>query len=355
MRTLLSIFIHFVSSVLCTSHQMAEDEPVCLKGAYNSFIANPTAINSANFRKYAHYQYNKSPIACLKYLENNITEWKFNYIFWQSQNEEIEIKVRHMMICDPPEILEMIIDRIKKKFLKIFSGNTETDYKTDLEIISLLSKLAKKTFLYLKSQGYQIDHLIVDIDAQVSIWKFLSERILIDFAHLECKYYSLFSTFEEIRASYLPNHFPKPSSLRLSKLFSLLWVYLYHIWRHDSMDIFDLLHHQTPLICFLILNLNSEFINFYRYYKRAIPPNALERLFENLFNGDGSLNFHFIIKFAERKQSFLDVAPKSNLEAFRYVENRNIYISGRMRRWNLRALAVIELFLLRNGHKVNFK
>src|SRR5690348_13105439 len=101
MRKLSLIFILFgaVFYVLCTSRLMAEDESFCLKGAYISFINNSTASNSIRFGKYIEYHYKKSPIACLKYLENHFTEWKLNYIFWQSQNEDCGFT-----IYDPSEI-----------------------------------------------------------------------------------------------------------------------------------------------------------------------------------------------------------------------------------------------------------
>jgi hypothetical protein len=94
----------------------------------------------------------------------------------------------------------------------------------------MLIRIAEESLSELKRLDIN-DKLIKEYGYMVAISKYLLENTSIDFDNKTIDYYSLFRTLKEISYMIEANSTPSKYSLRLSKRFALLWVYLIQIHR----------------------------------------------------------------------------------------------------------------------------
>ena len=131
------------------------------------------------------------------------------------------------------KVLKWISQKISSTFLGSRCSD-ESKFKTELEIISLLIRLAERTALELKSLGIK-DEFINGFDGLAAIWKYLIRNISFDFDNKTIDYYSLFRTINEIRFIVKTDSSSNGPSLRISKRYALLWFYLRYIYNNDAM------------------------------------------------------------------------------------------------------------------------
>ena len=154
-------------------------------------------------------------------------------------------------------MLKSIITEIRKNFRK-FGCFDESIFKTEMKMASLLIREAEIISFEMKSQGV-VDEIIDTVSNQAPSWKFLVKNISIDSANKTIDYDSLIHNFNEI--VFILKKVPSlDSSVRLYKLRSLLWAYLYHIHEANCNMIFNIRHYNTGIIC-LILELRSGFFD----------------------------------------------------------------------------------------------
>ena len=203
----------------------------------------------------------------------------------------------------------------------------------------------------LKSLGIQ---LIGGFDDLVSIWKYLIENISIDFANRTIDYYSLFRTVSEI--NFIINKEPPSSgsTLRLSKRFALLWVYLRHIRMNNCNVIFDIPHCHRALI----IHLSVDF-GIYSYNVNEFYPSRLKPLFK-ILSKTGPPQLNCIMKLLRNNnleyESRLLGIPKK-ISSFSKLARS---IPEKCKRelpdvaWRVRALAELEIYLTRRCQKIDY-
>ena len=159
----------------------------------------------------------------------------------------------------------------------------ETKFKTELETISRMIKLAERTASELKSLGDN-DKLISGYDDLVATWKYLIRNISIDFTNKTIDYYSLFRTFNEVSILIKTDSSSNGPSLHLSKRYALLWFYLRHIYNNNCNVIFDINHHHKAFIIYLVMELFV--IRSYSHCINEIYPNQLRFLLKSFIKMD---------------------------------------------------------------------
>ena len=232
------------------------------------------------------------------------------------------------------------------------SCSDESEFKTGLETISLMIKLAERTSSELKFLRIH-DEIISGNSQMVATYRYLIKNISFDFTNKTIDYYSLLRTFNEIRILVKSDSSSNGPSLRLSQRYSLLWFYLRHIYYKNCNAIFGIHHHHKPFIIYLVM----EFWGYYGFGISELYPRILIFKFEKLFQ-NGSPQLEPILELfrgydLEENRNRLGVSKKIS----NYIDlARSITKSSEKNPntiWNVRALAELEAYLIQQGRKVD--
>ena len=175
---------------------MSPQDDSQLMRAYSNYLTNPSQETYEHLKSHISNYCVHSP-TCLRLLERFRNDWIFRVIFSRAQ-------LGYGKFIIPSEITptyySSMLMWIVKEIRRIFtfcSCSNQSKFKIEIENISLLVKLAKKTSFEIKNLG--ITHgPVIEIEDLVVIWKYLIGNISIDFEHKTIDYYSLFRTFNEI-------------------------------------------------------------------------------------------------------------------------------------------------------------
>ena len=315
---------------------------------FRRYLIDPTKKSYNRFKRYALSYYKESPAECLKSLGRYTNDWIFKYIFWRalkgdrSYTDHSWIAPRHYS-----EVLEWISDEIRWIF-KSCCCSDQAKFKTEMQTISLLIKLAKKTSNELKSIGIN-DEIVKGLDNLIAIWNYLIRNISIDFVNETIDFYSLIRTLNEIIFISQAGPSLNDPTKRLSRLYALIWVYLCHI-DNGCTAIFDMYRHKTLMI-FLIQNFDWS----YDYTRNVFHPDHLQIQFERL-NEAGLPTLNDIarlleefgppqiecirLKIAKKVVSFAEVALLLDEELVRLHPGNT---------WRVKALALLEAYIARSS------
>ena len=321
---------------------------------YRRFLADPNQQTFDNFVDHIKKFCDQSPIDCFKLLERYRYNSTFRDIFWRALL--IPINIDPSIIISGvgfPDTMLLVSTKIRTLFSNC-SCFDELSFKNDLQVLSLLVRTVEKDYSALKPRGingWPIDGL----EDRIAIWKFLIKNISFDFTCKTINYYSLFRTFCEIRSIIKMDHFDDDFP-RLAKLCSLLWFYLDRIYRTNCNAIFDLHDNHKPLIISLVINVGNWNHNFspHEEFNSIRLANYLKELYKtdlmhlNLISG-------FRLENMPRSYCRLLKAPykiSSFSELIYFLKDKEISPS-RYLVWKIRALAELELYLSRNGKRIN--
>src|ERR1700681_1677858 len=109
----LFLFSYFVNY---SSSSRSDD----LKEAYLHYCANPTIGNFVHFEVFIRAQFYKFPLESFYILEYNQEDLRFIFMFlWAGDQELGKLDPKHINSDQYPELLTLIIDRIRKEFLTL--------------------------------------------------------------------------------------------------------------------------------------------------------------------------------------------------------------------------------------------
>ena len=232
------------SSVMpqCDNFEAKRYDDYGLISAYRRYLNKPNMRTYSIFESCVKGYYKQSPIDSLKLSERYQNDWVFKVVFWYALEEPCRF-------IDPTTITpayyhsvpEWIIRNIRKTFLSC-SCSDELKFKTELEIISQLIKMAEKAASKLKSLGNN-DKFFTGLGDLVAIWKYLIRSISIDLDNKTIDYFSLSRTINEICSIIKTDSTPSGPSLRLSKRYALFWFNVQHIYVNKCTEIFETHHH----------------------------------------------------------------------------------------------------------------
>ena len=353
-----SIFFTFslLSRLYFTISSPAEqlyDDLGLMRKYHRCIVDQHHVLTWSGFIGYAYGYYNQSPMECLKILERNENNFAFKVLFCKALRDETYTAPTAI---GPGSHHGYIISFISYEILKIFANCcrlTETEFKTKFELVSKLIRLAERNLIEWKSRGIKSD-IIDNLGDLIPIWRFLAQNISIDYAKGTIDYNSAFRTINTI-ISLLKTEPPTyriPPNLR--NLVELLKVYLFHIRLSGWDAILDLYHHHKALIIFLTLedgdgiSLGIHPIQLLLKIKRftEVGPNRLEPVV-NLFKRTTPPNIYCkLLKNPRRISSFLKFTH--------FLEHDNFKKFTPCEIWEIRALAELELYLSRNGVKVQY-
>ena len=326
-----------------------------LMSAFGKFLTIPKQDTYDSFRSYVNRYYRESPIDCLNLLNRYRSIWVFKALFWRAL-----AKPCHFI--DPTKITPVYYSKVLKWMsqrirltLSDCICSDEKKFKSELETISLMIKLAERTALELKSLGIN-DKLISGFDDLVAIWKYLIRNISIDFTNKTIDYYSLLRAFNEACILIRIDSSSNGPSSRLSKRYALLWFYLHHIYYHDCNVIFHIHDHHKAFIVYLVME----------FYKRncywginELYPNIIRDLFEELY-GNGSQQLESILEHfrgysCKSERNWLGVSKKIlNYSELARSITESLEKKYRNTTWKVKALAELEAYLIQHGQKIDY-
>ena len=323
-----------------------------LMSAYLGFSHRSSPQNYFIFSSYVKRYYMQSPIDCLKLLEHYRNNRIFNVLFWNALDSTHYDWITPSKITPGyySKVLKWISQKIRITFL-LSRCSDESKFKTDLEIISLLIRLAERTAFELKSLGIK-DDFINEFYGLAAIWKYLIRNISFDFDNKTIDYYSLFRTINELR--FLANMDSSSISppLRISKRYALLWFYMRYIYVNECAVIFGKQHYLNNINAFsinLIMGLRHSFYN----QNANECPNELISQFEKLIKG-GSLQKNVIKEILERfdlRRTCLLLGNPKNVSNFSelayFLDNEHYEKGDPSMKWRVRALGELERYLVR--------
>ena len=262
--------------------------------AYHTYRNDPQKENFHQFGSYVRGYHWQSPFDCLKLLERYQNILFFKVLFWKA------LDISRVFFFPPikPYSQKDVLICISKEIRRILLGcscSEETLFNNELEMVKILIKMTERTLFELKSENHKGDY-IREFEDLVSIWKFLVKNISIDFDAKTIDFNSLFLTFNEAKSLIKRGSNPIGPSLRLSKLYSLLWIYLHHINGVNNFAFLEVHHHQKALILYLVFMIwempfDCDTDHFY--------PKKLKIQFEELYEG-GSPQLELIVKLLKR-------------------------------------------------------
>ena len=257
-----------------------------LMSAFHKYLTIPTEETYKSLRSHVRRYYDRSPIDCLNLLDRYRSNLVFKVLFWQALAGSYDFinPTKITRVCYS-KVLKWMSQRIRWTLFNC-SCSDGIKFKTELETISLMIKLAERTATELKSAGNN-DKIISGFDDLVAICKYLIRNISIDFTKKTIDYYSLLRTFNEASILVKTDSSNGPS-LRLSKRYTLLWFYMHHIYNNDCAVIFDINHHHKSFIIYLVIKIGDRFRSC-SYGINDLYPNMLRLLFEKLLNGSQQL------------------------------------------------------------------
>ena len=327
-----------------------------LMSAFHKYLTIPTQKTYDSLRFCVRRYYEQSPIDCLNLLDRYRSNWVFKVVFWH-------ILTGHCELIDPAtitsvyltrELLKWISERIRWAFFNC-SCSEESKFKTQLEKISRMIKLAEETASELKSKGNN-DRFISELVNLVATWKYLMRNISIDFENKTIDYYSLLRTFNEVSILIKTDSSSNGPSLRLFKRYALLWFYLRHICNTNCNMIFDIHHHQKIFIFYFVLEFWGS--SFW-FGVNELYPNQLRLLFEKLYE-NGLPQLEPILELFteynfEQSRHLLGVSKKiSNYIELACSLNEGSKKYSPLKIWEFKALAELEAYLFRHGRKVDY-
>ena len=322
--------------------------------AYHRYLNKPNKQTLDNFANFTTRFYNQSFLECLKLLERYRTDWIFRVVFWQAlEGRSTYIDPRKVTASLRSISLIWITHNIREIFLNC-SFSDESKFKTEMEAISLLIKMAELTSSEVNVLG--IGSLVNNLGDRIAIWKFLIRNISINFTKGEIDYVSLIRTFSEIRLIIKTKPPFINDSQHLAKLCALFVFYLDHIYSTNCTSIFDLSHNLKAEIIFLVVksyrwsynfdtngefNSNRMIIYLTRFYKA----NQGQLYFTlKMLRGYRYYPKFYLLDFPKGISTFTELAriPDDCLQ-----KDHN-------KAWQIRALAELEFFLSRNGQRAPY-
>ena len=347
----LLIFISLAHFYLVTSSSVTPPHDTFgLMKEFHRLLIDPTQESYDRFKLYALSFYRESPAECLKSLGRYTNDWIFKYIFWRALSEPGDrTYLGHSWIASRhySKVLEWISDEIRWIFKRCCCFD-QAKFNSEMQTISLLIKLAKKTSYELKSLGIN-DEIFKGLDNLIAIWNYLIRNISIDFVNKTIDFYSLIRTLNEIIFISQAGSSLSDPTKRLSKLYALIWIYLCHI-SYRCTAVFDMYRHKTLMI-FLIKNFDWS----YDYTPNVFHPDHLQIQFERLnevglpaLNDIARLLEEFgppqieciRLKIAKEVVSFAEVALLLDEELVRLHPGNT---------WRVKALALLEAYFAQSS------
>ena len=327
---------------------------------FHRHLNNPNHITFSDFKVHARGCYSRFPDACVRLLERHRGNWVFVVVFSSALTGNGDFVNPTTITPDKYSILlRWIYQEIRQIFINC-CGSDESNFKSNMETISLMIKLAEKTSSDLSSQGIN-DKFISGFSDLAIIWKYLIENISLDFTNKTINYYSLFRTLNEIGFMVNRNSLSIVPNLRLTKRFALLWVYLRHIRVNSCNVIFQAHHPHNILVICIILEFWSGHIE---YNDDEFYPKRLGLIIENILK-NGAPQFDFISEILGNQDPkwesyslscILDVPKKisSFIELTRFLSKNSFQYGYPITTWRINALAELEVYLSRYNLKINY-
>ena len=325
-----------------------------LMSAFRKYLTVPTHESYSSFRSYTLEYYGQSPIDCLNLLDRYRSNWVFKVVFWHALAGSYEF-IDHTKITQVyySKVLEWISRRIRWTLFNC-SCSDESDFKTELETVSLMIKLAERSSSELRSLGID-DEIISGNGHLVATCRYLIENISINFTNKTIDYHSLLRIFNETSILIKTDSSSNGPSLHLSKRYTLLWFYMLHIYNSNFNVIFDINHHHKSFFIYLVMEILGT--RCYRYDTNELYPNVLRSLIEKLYK-NGSPQLEPILALfkrynLERDHNLLGISEKFS----NYIELARLIIGSSKKycpstTWKVRALAELEAYLIQRGRKV---
>ena len=342
--------------LITSSSMVPKHDDFGVMRSYCRYLNSPTRETYSIFKSFVREYYGQSPIDCLK-LTGRYQDWVFKVVFWNAlAGPYYFFDPTAIIPCHYFEELKGISQEIRKIFLNC-SCSEEAKFKTELETISLLIKLAERASSKLKYLGIT-DKLVNEYDNLADVWKYLIRNISIDFENKTIDYCSLSRTINEICSiNKADSSSSNGAKLCLSKRYALFWLYLQHIYMNNCTVIIDSRHHYRALISYLIMKLWFEFhvFNVNEFY-----PNLLRLLFEKLYENKSLKLVDPILELLRRYDPKLErtslgasrkISNYSKLAHF-LTEKSKRYNSGEI--WRIRVLAELEVYLIQHCRKPDY-
>jgi hypothetical protein len=325
-----------------------------LEADYRKYLDNPKQKTWADFEDHVIERYGQNPLGYLKFLKRYHSDvFEDRSLLW------ISLKLTGQLFnpkFDLVNILRIIVYKIR--YIIRYSDNTnELKFKKKLEIASLMIETVEKIYPKLKSRRTN-NVLVSNIEDRIAIWKFLIENISIDFKNRTVYYDSLFGTFNEIRYIIVKNLYSE-KVLRLSKLCSLLWYHLQHIYQDH--DIFDSDHRDKLLIISLSKAVGCWLSDMDRIGE--FNSNLLSTFLIKLYKDKNDLkHLNLIIEILENRMPNFERKHVTKVPMkvfFNFFEltrffNDKLEEKYHYTAWNCKAYALFESYLKRNGHRISY-
>jgi hypothetical protein len=316
-----------------------------LRGAYLEYCIHPTPENYKQFKEENSDQFILFPLDWVKTLDDNQSDWKFTYVCLKSLiNWEKFLDPKSITHDKYPKLLNLIADRIRREFIRLWSRTQS--FEVGLEVNSILINLAQKTFFKLKSQGMEESLPFKDFDEQIEIWKFLMIEIPRIFINSTVEYNFLFNIMDHLKSNRLYDSLIHPRPLAFSKCFTLFVMYLYHLRKNKDTNIFRYYNPQSPIVLYLVLQLEKDFIGNPFYLFQDFFSKVEQRLKE-LYDDKGAINLDCLAKIVEdfnyKKLYYKHTGMETSMSYDEMIQFFNFF--SRPHRWDLLALSKIENFL----------
>jgi hypothetical protein len=324
--------------------------------AYNKYCTDPTEQKFNEFWNIVSNRFRESPLEWIRSLERGQGDWKFTLLCLRALFSLKYVDPKTITDEEYPELLELLIDRIRKLLLKFWFNKVEFEQNTKI-MVTILMGMAEKTFLKLKVRSNAMVERFKNFGQQVEVWRFLLRNLPNNIIDGVLSFNSLYKIMDRIEAIKLNSNSSDSQSLTLSKYTALLGIYLYKNCIAYNESIFAVNNHQRPIFFYLMFKMSHVLPNTYNAISQEFVP-GLEDCIQELYPDGKSLDLDPIVKLLTDPHFKRRYQNKGGLEAERYREmfhfanqriflNRHILIAA-----DLRALAEIEFFLMRRGRKI---
>lgn len=336
---ILNIFAFFVSA---SSSVMRK---------YQSYVSNPVPRTHCEFYYEINFYRQHFPHVCFKLLEQHQSNWTFKVIFLRALLTPVFIHPQDVTQAYYSLSLSWIFMEMIK--VLIFCRFEELNFKSRLETLALLLKIAKTTYMDMKVM-WRIDTVLhEDLDNRIAVWTFVLENVSLDFTNKSVNYYALSVAFHEARKIIILGD-SSDNATKLSKISTLLWFYLYQIYRNECKLIFDESIQNRAIYLYLILNLwhiRYDYSKCEEYHSKRIKKDL-----EELYNG-GSLQLEpmklLLQSFNPNEYKKGLRMPKKDftfIELSRFLDYATNLSPYQL--WKIKALAQIEAFISQHSTKI---
>jgi hypothetical protein len=316
--------------------------------SYHRFLKDPIVQNYDTFNLRATNYRKRSPLKFYRLLEQYHGNWTFKILFLRTV-----ITSAHITPMGVSQSLKsyynLFLKWLFEKMVQILLSCNfdELEFKKKLEILSLLLKIAKRSYKEINSIGQIDQRMHANLENRINVWDYLIKNVSLNFENKSVNYYSLSLAFNEIRSIIMSGK--SNDNSKLSKLSTLLWFYLYKIYINDCMLVFEEIHGRKSIYLYLIQRLWEP--NYQYQYFEDYHAERIQNLLQELYKG-GTLQLIPIRRFlnSNNPRCYNQGLKKAkNVSTFnelsRFLEYE-IFKKTKCQTWKVKAFVEIESILL---------